>query len=122
MRRTLLANPKLFACALESLHEIWEHRDEWNLRGLRTRDLTAMLRYLVREVLDVPRAPQAREQVDSTAASLRDPDDAPVAALALALQGDGLWTFNPRDFAGFSAARGIPVLTTAEVVRLLRRL
>lgn len=118
VRSTLLRHPKTFACALESLAEIWEPRDEWNRRGLPKRDLTKMLRFLVRQTLAVETRRQPAEQVEALSRVVGDADDAPVAALAHGAK--RLWTFNPRGFAGFSGATGVVLLSTGEVLRLLR--
>ncbi len=48
-----------------------------------------------------------------------DPDDVPVVALALAVDNEGIWTFNTKDFSDPRLLPRLRILGTAEVKSLL---
>ena len=69
-------------------------------------------------VIVVPRSAYIGEE-EEAATLIRDPDDVPVVALALAVDNEGVWTFNTKDFSDPRLLSRTRILSTAEVKSLL---
>ncbi len=113
VRELLLAHPHAFLTPEACIAEIWEHREEWNRRGLPDPVLREALDLLTDGFVTVVSREVYREKEGEARALIRDPDDVPVVALALAVDNQGVWTFNTRDFSDPRLASRITVLGTA---------
>jgi hypothetical protein len=73
---------------------------------------------LTEEFVTVVSRPTYSEREREAEKLIRDPDDVPVAALALAVDNRGIWTFTTRDFSRPALLARVRVLGTAEVKAL----
>jgi len=119
VRELILRRPGVFMTAEACVREVWENRHDWNRKKVPETLVKEALGFLTDEFVSVvPRS--AYEEKEGEAVDLiRDPDDVPVVALALAVDNDGIWTFNTKDFSGRRLLSRFRILGTAEVKSLL---
>lgn len=120
VREVILRHPASFLTPQACLDELWEHTEVWNRRHATMRILRQAVAALCEDyVAVIPRSvyrgkePEARLLID-------DPDDVPVVSLALAVDNEGIWTFNTRDFRTPRLTARLRVLTTGEIDSVLR--
>ena len=119
VRELVLRHPGAFMTSEACIAEIWEHRREWNRRGLPDGVLKESVDALTLDLISVvPRSAYAHAEAKATSLT-PDPDDAPIVALALAVDNEGVWTFNTKDFSDPRLASRTRVLTTSDVQRIL---
>jgi predicted nucleic acid-binding protein len=117
-RRIITENPDVFMSPEHCFEELWEHRDRWNRNKLRDDELLEIVSDVKRlfvmavspEVYN-PYIPEAEKLTD-------DKDDAPIIALALAVDNEGIWTYNTKHFRQDIFGERIKVLSTKDVIGL----
>jgi len=119
VRGILTGHPGTFATPASCLEESWETRGDWNRQGVPEDVIREALDLLARRVVIVVPDSEFQGRLAEAAGLIPDPDDAPVVALALAIDNEGIWTFNTRDFAPPRLLARVRVLTTGDVKRLL---
>ena len=118
VNRVMLSNPGTWAVPDHCLQELWRHRDVWNRGRVPDARLAGTLAEFAAGYLSVYGSEAYEGSLDDAVRLVKDPDDAPVVALALSMENEGIWTYNPRDYA--PAARGgrVELLTTARVASM----
>jgi len=119
VRELILGHPHSFVTPDACVAELWDHREEWNRRGLSEGILGEAIDLLTEYFVSTIPRPAYQEKEGEARSLIRDPDDVPVVALALALDNRGVWTFNTKDFSGPRLLARIRVLTTSEVKAIL---
>ncbi len=117
-RRIITVNSDVFTSPEYCFEELWEPRDRWNRNKLHDDELLEIVSDVKRlfvmsvspEVYN-PYIPEAEKLTD-------DKDDAPVIALALAVDNEGIWTYNTKHFRQEIFGERISVLSTKDVIRL----
>lgn len=117
-RRIITENPDVFMSPEHCFEELWEHRDRWNRNNLRDDELLEIVSDVKRlfvmavspEVYN-PYIPESEKLTD-------DKDDAPIIALALSVDNEGIWTYNTKHFKQEIFREHISVLSTKDVIRL----
>ncbi len=117
-RRIITENPDVFMSPEHCFGELWEHRDRWNRNRLQDGELLEIVSDIKRlfvmavspEVYN-PYIPEAEELTD-------DKDDAPIIALALSVDNEGVWTYNTKHFRQEIFGERIRVLSTKDVISL----
>jgi len=111
------AHRDVFITPEHCYNEIWEHRAVWNKNNLSDGELKEMMEgvqqlfvYPVAEAVYEERMNQAMELI-------KDPDDAPIVALALAVHNEGVWTYNTKHFLTEKVQSHITVLSTSDVLK-----
>jgi predicted nucleic acid-binding protein len=120
VRELLLGYPGSFITPRFCIEEIWEHRDVWERGCCDDEELREVIDLLAADILVVAPEGVYSSKAEEARFLTDDPDDIPVIALALAIDNDGLWTFNKKDFAKPALRSRIKILGTSEVCRLLR--
>lgn len=117
-RRIIVENPDVFVSPEHCFEELWEHRDRWNKKNLKDSELLEIVNDVKRLFVIAispdaysPHIPEAEELTD-------DKDDAPVIALALAADNEGIWTYNIKHFRQEIFGERIRVLSTGDVIEL----
>ena len=119
VRQLVLANPGVFLTPDACVDEVWDNREDWNRRRVPEALVREALDLLTEHFIAVLPRLAYREREEEASTLIRDPDDVPVVALALAVDNRGVWTFNTRDFSGSALLARVRVLGTAEVKSLL---
>jgi predicted nucleic acid-binding protein len=119
VRQLVLAHPGVLLTPDACVHEVWDNRVDWNRRRVPEALVQEALNLLTEHFITVVPRPVYRESEEEARMLIRDPDDVPVVALALAVDNRGVWTFNTRDFSGPALLAKVRVLGTAEVKSLL---
>src|SRR6266571_1537059 len=99
--------------------EGFKTRNEWFRAQIREALVKEALDFLTDEFVSVVPRSAYREKEGEAAGLIRDPDDVPVVALALAVDNEGIWTFNTKDFSDPRLLPRLRILGTAEVKSLL---
>ncbi len=117
-RRIIADNPDVFVSPDHCFEELWEHRDRWNKNKLQDSELLEIVDDVKRLfILSVPK--EVYEQCIVVAGKLTDDkDDAPVIALALSIDNEGIWTHNIKHFRQKKFGKRIRVLSTQDVLEL----
>ena len=99
--------------------ELWEHRNRWNNNRLQDNELLEIITDVKRLFVKVI-SPEVYNTYVSEAEKLTvDKDDAPVIALALSIDNEGIWTFNTKHFRQKIFGDRIKVLSTKDVIKLV---
>jgi len=118
VRSLILDHPGAYCTPAAAIVEIWEHREEWNRRGVDDRTLARQIVLLTNHSVTVVDSQHYGRWLRPALRWSVDTDDAPILALALAKKNDGLWTFDQRAFDKERLPRRITLLNTADVARL----
>ncbi len=122
VRELILRRPGVFMTAEACVREVWENRDDLNRKKVPETLVKEALDLLTDEFVSVVPRSAYKEKEDEAAGLIRDPDDVPVVALALAVDNEGIWTFNTKDFSEPRLLSRSRILGTAEVKSLLSAL
>ncbi len=117
-RRIITENPDVFISPEHCFEELWEHRDRWNKNKLHDDELLEIVSDVKRlfvmavspEVYN-PYIPEAEKLTD-------DRDDAPIIALALSVDNEGIWTYNTKHFKQEIFGERIRVLSTKDIIKI----
>lgn len=117
-RRMIVENPDVFMSPEHCFEELWEHRDRWNRNNLMDSELLEIIE-AVKRLFVMPVSPEVYSSYIAEAEKLTDDkDDSPVIALALAVDNEGIWTFNTKHFRQERFGERIRVLSTGDVIGL----
>jgi len=117
-RRIIADNPEVFITPEYCFEELWEHRDRWNKKDLPESELLKIVNDVKRLfVKAVP--PEVYNLYISEGEKLTDDkEDAPIIALALSVDNEGIWTYNTKHFKQKIFGESIRVLSTKDVIKL----
>lgn len=114
VRRIIAGNPGIWVMPDTCFEEIWEHRDKWNRSNISDDELREILDDFVEDFVILVSDEVYGSKMEMAEKLVNDNDDAPIVALCLAVENDGIWTFNPKHFRK-SQATGIRLLTTRDI-------
>lgn len=117
VRELVLGRPGIFMTPEACIREAWENREDWNRKKVPEALVKEALDFLTGEFVSVVPRSVYREKEAEAAGLIRDPDDGPVVALALAVDNEGIWTFNTKDFSDPRLWSRCRIPGTAEVSR-----
>lgn len=121
VRELVLDHPGAFLTPESCITEVWGNREDWNRKRVPEAVVKEALDFLTEAfIVVVPRSVYQEEEAEA-AVLIQDPDDVPVVALALAVDNEGIWTFNTRDFATRAVTSRCRILGAADVKSLLAR-
>ena len=117
-RRIIAENPEVFITPEYCFEELWEHRDRWNKKDLPDSELYEVINDVKRLfVMAVP--PDFYNPYISDGEKLTDDkEDAPIIALALSVDNEGIWTYNTKHFRQEVFGESMRVLSTKDVIKL----
>jgi predicted nucleic acid-binding protein len=119
VRELVVDHPGAFLTPESCISEAWENREDWNRKKVPEVIVKEALDFLAEEFISVvPRSTYEAKEAEA-AALIRDLDDVPVVSLALAVDNEGIWTFNTKDFATPLVTSRCRILGTAEVKAIL---
>lgn len=113
--RIVYGHPSVWATTESSRDEVWEYRARWNRGHAPEEHARRVLERLCRTRVRVVPATDYAVRVADAERLVLDVDDAPLVALALGMENDGIWTFNPDDFEPAARAGAVRLLRTADV-------
>lgn len=119
VRELVLGHPSEFLTPETCVEEVWNNREDWNRKGVPGPIVREAIDILVEDFVSVVPRSVYRVVEEEATKLIRDPDDVPVVALALAVDNRGVWTFNTKDFSGPRLLERIRVLGTGEVKAIL---
>jgi len=119
VREIVIGNPGEWLVPEAIFEEVWEHREVWNRNNLPDSELHAILDMLSEDFVNIVSDRVCRGQEAAAKRLVSDVDDWPLAALALSVDNEGIWTFNERHLEKVKK-RGIPLLRTSDVAKMHR--
>ena len=117
-RRIIAENPEVFMSPEYCFEELWEHRDRWNKNDLPDSELIEVVND-VKRLFVMAVSPDLYNSYISEGEKLTDDkEDAPIIALALSVDNEGIWTYNTKHFRQEVFGERIRVLSTKDVIKL----
>ena len=117
-RRIIVENPEVFMSPEYCFDELWEHRDRWNKNDLMDSELIEVVND-VKRLFVMAVSPNLYNSYISEGEKLTDDkEDAPIIALALSVDNEGIWTYNTKHFRQEAFGERIRVLSTKDVIKL----
>ena len=118
VRKLIINNPGEFITPEWNYFELWEHRDVWNRARLNDDELFDIVQEIKQYyVLEVPEEVYI-EFMEEASEYITDKDDIPTLALALAVDNEGIWTFNIKHFKTDIIQKHVKILTTRDIIDL----
>lgn len=119
VRAIVIGNPGEWLVPEAVFEEVWEHREVWNRNDLPDSELHATLDMLSEDFVNIVSERIYRGQEAAAKSLVSDIDDWPLAALALTVDNEGIWTFNERHLEKVKK-RGIILLRTSDISKRLK--
>ena len=119
VRATVIGHPGEWLVPEAIFEEVWEHRDVWNRNRLPDSELHSILGALSDGFVNIVSDRVYRQNEAAARRLVSDADDWPLAALALSIENDGIWTFNRRHLDRVKKS-SIRLLNTSDVIRMYR--
>lgn len=117
VREVIINNPGEFITPEWCIEELWKHRDVWNRNQLDEQELFSIIQELRGYyILVVPKEDYVKSEKKASEL-IKDPNDVPILALALAVDNKGIWTFNTTDFETKEIQEHISILSTKDVIK-----
>lgn len=98
--------------------ELWEHRERWNKNNLSDEELKGIIEKVKRYFAAPVDSRFYKDKLRSAEKMIRDKEDAPVLALALSTDNEGIWTYNTKDFDTEVIKKHVKILGTKDVLKL----
>lgn len=117
-RRIILGHKDLFIAPEHCFKELWKHRARWNKHNLSDTELSEIID-IVKKYFIFPVEEEVYKGFLAEATKLiEDINDAPVLALALSVENEGVWTYNVKHFDIEKVKARVKVLTTKDVLKM----
>lgn len=117
-RRIIKEHKDVFIAPESCFEELWEHRDKWNKHGLKDDELKIIIEKVKKFFVVLIEKDRYAEKIRLAESIINDLDDAPVLALALSIENEGIWTYNTKDFDTDSVKKHVKILSTKDVLKL----
>ena len=117
-RRIITENPAVFITPEYCFEELWEHRDRWNKKDLSDSELREIINNVKRLFVMVVSPDVYNAYISEGEELTDDKEDAPIIALALFVDNEGIWTYNTKHFRQEVFGEHIFVLSTKDVIKL----
>jgi predicted nucleic acid-binding protein len=117
-RRIISENPDVFMSPEYCFGELWEHRNRWNKNKLHDSELLEIVSDVKRLFVMAVSLDVYSSYISVAEKLTNDKDDAPIIALALSVDNEGIWTYNTKHFRQEIFGERIRVLSTKDVIRL----
>jgi len=117
-RRIIAENPDVFITPEYCFEELWEHRDRWNKNALPDSELLNIVNDVKRLFVMAVPCDVYDPYISDGEKLTDDKEDAPIIALALSVDNEGVWTYNTKHFRQEVFGERIRVLSTKDVIKL----
>lgn len=117
-RRIISGHKDTFIVPDFCFDELWEHRSRWNIHNLEDEDLERIIEKVKMHFIPSIDKKHYRRNLQKAKGVIRDKEDAPVLALALSIENEGIWTYNPKDFDTEEIRSCVEILSTGDVLKL----
>ena len=117
-RRIIAENPEVFITPEYCFEELWEHRDRWNKKDFLDSELHEVINDVKRLFVMAVSHDVYNSFISDGEKLTDDKEDAPIIALALSVDNEGIWTYNTKHFRQEVFEERIRVLSTRDVIKL----
>ncbi|MCZ7403208.1 MAG: PIN domain-containing protein [Candidatus Methanoperedens sp.] len=117
-RRIIAENPGVFITPEYCFEELWEHRDRWNKKDFSDSELQDVINDVKRLFVLAVSTDVYYPYISDGKKLTDDKEDAPIIALALSVDNEGIWTYNTKHFKQEVFGQRIRVLSTKDVIKL----
>ena len=114
----IAAHKDIFITPEYCFEEIWEHKDVWNKKKLPDTELKKIIQEVQRLFIYPVSKDVYENKIEEASKLINDPDDVPIVALALAVNNEGIWTYD-RHFFTKELQEQVKVLSTSDMVKSL---
>lgn len=116
-RKIISTHKNVFVSPDFCFEELWMHRDRWNKHNLDDENLKEIVEKVKQYFIESIGKEHYLYNLKRAEEIIKDKNDAPVLALALSTENEGIWTYNTKDFDLPQIKRYVRILTTGEVLR-----
>lgn len=117
-RRIISKHKDLFATPESCYDELWEHREKWNKNTLSDEELKVIIEKVKKYFVAPVKSDYYKDNIKRAEGIIKDKEDAPVLALALSIDNEGIWTYNTKHFDTEDVKKHVRLLGTKEVLKL----
>ena len=117
VREVIINNPGEFITPEWCFEELWKHRDVWNKKNQSEEELKYILSRLKRYIIIMDEKTY-NNKLEEARKLIIDIDDAPLIALALSVENEGIWTYNTKHFDKDSLKELVKILNIKDVIRM----
>ena len=117
-RQIIASHKDVFITPEYCFGEIWEHKEVWNKRGLPDGGLKEIMDDVKRFLIYPIHEAVYEDKLEEASKLIKDPDDVPIVALALAVHNEGIWTYDKKHFSTDVLKAKVRILNTSDVIKL----
>ena len=97
--------------------ELWKHRNVWNKLDQPEEEQKYILSRIKRYIMTIDKKIY-KNKLQEAKKLIIDIDDAPLIALALSIDNDGIWTYNTKHFKKDKLRGRVKILNIKDVIRM----
>jgi predicted nucleic acid-binding protein len=113
----LTAYKDAFMAPQSCFNELWKHREIWNKNKQPEGEQKYILSRLERFILKVEEKTY-ENKLEEAKKLIIDLDDAPLIALALSVENEGIWTYNTKHFKKEKLKNIVKILNIKDVIKM----
>jgi predicted nucleic acid-binding protein len=116
-KAVLTAHKNVYMTPQACFDELWKHRDVWNKNEQPEEEQKSILSRMKRYVKSVDEKIY-NDKLEESKELIVDEDDAPLIALALSIDNEGIWTYNTKHFKKDKLKGKVKILGIKDVIRM----
>ena len=113
----LTAHKDIYMTPQSCFDELWKHREVWNENNQPEEELKYVLSRLKRYI-KIINEKTYNNKLEEARKLIIDIDDAPLIALALSVDNEGIWTYNTKHFKKDKLKGKVKILNIKDVIRM----
>ena len=116
-KMVLTAHKNVYMTPLSCFDELWKHRDVWNKKNQSEEELKYILSRLKRYIIIMDEKTY-NNKLEEARKLIIDIDDAPLIALALSVENEGIWTYNTKHFKKEKLKGKVKILNIKDIIKM----
>jgi predicted nucleic acid-binding protein len=113
----LTAHKDVYMTPQSCFDELWKHREVWNKNSQSDEELKYVLSRMKRYIMTIDEKTY-KNKLEEAKELIIDNDDAPLIALALSIDNEGIWTYNTKHFKKDKLKGKVKILNIKDVIRM----
>lgn len=117
-RQIITSHKDLFITPDYCYEELWRNRARWNKNNLSDKELEDIMERVKRYFISPVDRGVYKDELKRAEELIAHKQDAPILALALTIENEGIWTYNTKDFDTEKIKKHVRILGTKDVLTL----
>ena len=113
----LTAHKDVYMTPQSCFDELWKHKDVWNENNQPEEEQKYILSRMKRFIMTVYEKTY-KNKLEAAKKLIIDIDDAPLIALALSIDNEGIWTYNTKHFRKDNLKGKVKILNIKDVIKM----